>query len=293
MSTNEAVIDETTALSLPEDNLDEVIFPVVSQRELALQDIKTGLSSWHIWLMLASQDIKLRYRRSVLGPFWITLSMAITVYSMGFLYGHLFHMDLQQYYPYLVSGMLTWALIASTITELTDTFSASDGLLKQIKLPYSLYVHRIITRNFIIFFHNLLVMLPIYVIFHAGAKINANTLFIIPGLVFIYFNAVVFGLILAIIGARYRDISQIIKSLVQVVFFVTPIMWSPTILPQKDQIFVYLNPAYSYIELIRAPLLGNAPAPINIAVTLAIALAGTLICINLFTRYRSRIIYWL
>lgn len=293
MSTNEAAIHGTSGLSLPNDTLDEIIFPSVSQRSLALQDIKNGLFSWHIWLMLAYQDIRLRYRRSILGPFWITISMAITVYTMGFLYGHLFHMDLQLYYPYLVSGMLTWALISSSITELTDTFSTSDGLLKQIKLPYSLYVHRIITRNFIIFFHNLLVMLPIYVFFHAGAKINLNTLLLLPGIAFIYLNAAIFGLILAMIGARYRDISQIIKSLVQIVFFVTPIMWSPTILPQKDQIFVYLNPVYSYIELIRAPLIGNAPSLLNVGITLFMTLIGLLICSRLFTRYRARIIYWL
>jgi len=290
MSTNQAVIDENSGLSHTHD---EIFFPSVNQQSLALHDIKTGLLSWHIWFMLAYQDIRLRYRRSILGPFWITISMAITVYTMGFLYGHLFHMDLQQYYPYLVSGMLTWALISSAITELTDTFTTSDGLLKQIKLPYSLYVHRIITRNLIIFFHNLLVMLPIYVLFHQGAKININTLLLIPGIAFIYLNAAIFGLILAMIGARYRDISQIIKSLVQVIFFVTPIMWSPTILPQKDQIFVYLNPVYSYIELIRAPLIGNAPSLLCFGITLAMTLIGAIICSQLFTRYRARIIYWL
>lgn len=290
MSTNEAAINGVQTLDLTDD---AVIFPSITQRALAMEDIKSGLTTWHIWLMLAYQDIKLRYRRSILGPFWITLSMAITVYTMGFLYGRLFHMDLQQYYPHLVSGMLAWGLISSAITELTDTFSSSDGLLKQIKLPYTLYVHRIVARNFIIFFHNLLVMLPIYFIFHQGAKINLNTFLFIPGLALIYINAAIYGLILAIIGARYRDISQIIKSLVQIIFFVTPIMWSPDILPQANRICVYINPIYSYIELIRAPLIGNAPSLLNIGVTLLMTVIGMIICNQLFSRYRARIIYWL
>ena len=120
--------------------------------------------------MLAYQDIQLRYRRSVLGPFWLTLSMAITAYSMGFLYGHLFHTDLEQYYPFLVAGLLTWGLLSNAVTDLTDTFMLSDSLIKQIKLPYTLYIHRVITRNIIIFFHNSLVMVPIYILLSAAQK---------------------------------------------------------------------------------------------------------------------------
>jgi ABC-type polysaccharide/polyol phosphate export permease len=298
MSTKEAaitaeIIIEQSASSFTKDSADEILFPCVNQKKLAWQDISSGFCKWNIWLMLAYQDIKLRYRRSVLGPFWITISMAITVYTMGFLYGHLFHMDLQQYYPYLVSGMLTWTLISTAVTELTDTFITSDGLLKQIKLPYTTYIHRVIARNFIIFFHNLLVMLPIYFLFSQGAKINFNTLLLIPGLALLYLNALIFGIALAILGARYRDISQIIKSLVQVVFFMTPVMWSPSILPAKDRIFVYINPAYSYIELVRAPLIGTAPSLLNISIILGMTLVGSLLCLKLFIPYRSRLIYWL
>src|SRR5262249_37282174 len=112
-------------------------------------------------------------------------------------------------------------------------------------------------------------------------------------LVIIYFNAVVYGIIFAMLGARYRDISQIIKSLVQVIFFVTPIMWSPVILPQKDQVFVNLNPVYSYLELIRAPLIGQAPSLFNFGITLFMTLLGTIICARMFIRFRARIIYWL
>jgi lipopolysaccharide transport system permease protein len=127
------------------------------EKKLAVKDIIDGLAKWRIWLTLAYQDVKLRYRRSILGPFWITISMAITTYSMGYLYGHLFHTDLQVYFPFLVSGMLSWGLISSLISDLTEAFSGSEGLIKQIKLPYSLYIHRVVTRNIIIFFQNIVV----------------------------------------------------------------------------------------------------------------------------------------
>jgi lipopolysaccharide transport system permease protein len=292
MSEQEATASVELIASAKHFAENEISFPHVTQMQMAWQDIQDGLQKWPIWVTLAYQDIKVRYRRSVLGPFWLTLSMAITVYSMGFLYAHLFHSEVRQYYPFLVAGMVSWGLIAAAISELTDTFAGAEGI-KQIKMPYSLYIHRTISRNIIIFFHNILVMIPIYIIFHDFVRINLNTLILIPGLMLTYLNAMIFGLILAMIGARFRDISQIIKSLIQVIFFVTPIMWDPKILPEKDIYFVLANPFYSYIELIRAPLLGLTPTLTNWMITLSTTIVGSLICMLMFSRYRARIIYWL
>src|SRR5690242_11037894 len=103
MSIESAVADASSSFTH-----DGVRLKQPNNYQLAINDLVNGLKKWNIWLMLAYQDVKLRYRRSVLGPFWITISMAITVYSMGFLYGHLFHSKLQTYFPFLVAGMLGW-----------------------------------------------------------------------------------------------------------------------------------------------------------------------------------------
>lgn len=291
--TTEELIAHSTEIVIPNTDVSAPIRSAPNQKELARQDITLGFQHWYIWLTLAYQDIKLRYRRSVLGPFWLTISMGVTVYSMGFLYAHLFHTDLQQYYPFLVSGMLCWTLISSGIIELTDAFMLSESLIKQIKMPYTLYIHRTAARNIIIFFHNFLVMVPIYLLFSSTAKINLQSLLIIPGLLILYINMLFYGTILAVIGSRYRDISQVIKSLVQVIFFITPVMWSPAILPEKSRLIVYANPFYSFLEIIRAPLLGKAPTLFNLGVTLTTTVIGACICYKLLVRYRARIIYWL
>lgn len=270
-----------------------IVFPHVSQTELAKNDIIDGLKNWRIWTMLAWQDIKLRYRRSVLGPFWLTISMAITAYTMGFLYSHIFHIEMEKYFPFLVSGMLSWTLISTLVTDYTDGFVMSDSYIKQIKLPYTLYMHRIATRNLIIFSHNILVMIPILLIFHSYAKINLNTLLLIPGLLAIYINSIFYGLILAMIGGRYRDISQIIKSLIQVIFFVTPVMWQAEVLGDKHQWVANINPFYAFLELIREPLLGKVPVLNSLVVAGITTVIGIFISLKMFIRYRSRIIYWL
>lgn len=289
MATKEELIVNNTDLA---ENIEYDIPLRPGQKQLAFDDIAEGFKKWRIWLLLAYHDIKVRYRRSVLGPFWITLSMAITVYSMGYLYAHLFHVDMEHYYPFLVTSMLTWALLSTVIIDLTDTFSNCSGLIKEIKLPYTLYLHRVITRNIIIFFHNMIVMIPIYIIFHQTAKINWCFLLEILSLALMYINALTYGMILAIIGSRYRDISQIIKSLIQVIFFVTPVMWSPSILPEAKRFIVNLNPFYAFLELVRAPLLGQLPTFCNVMVSLAFTFIGILIGLRLFIPYRARIIYW-
>ncbi len=286
---------EITSSSTPIDHTKENVldFPRISQAQAACKDIYLGLRKWRIWTMLAYQDIKLRYRRSVLGPFWITISMAITVYSMGYLYGHLFHVELQHYYPFLVAGMLGWSLISTMVMEYTDAFVVSDRLIKQIKLPFSLHIHRIAYRNMIIFFHNILVIIPILAIFHDYAKVNWHTLLLFPGLLIIYVNAITYGLILAMLGSRYRDISQIIKSLVQVVFFITPVMWNPNVLSPKNQFAIDFNPFYAFLELIRQPLLGKVPTLHNLIAVLIVTCIGILLSAGMFKRYRARIVYWL
>jgi ABC-type polysaccharide/polyol phosphate export permease len=243
--------------------------------------------------MLAYQDIKLRYRRSVLGPFWLTISMAVTVYSMGFLYAKLFHTELSEYYPFLVGGMLAWSLISAIVTDATEGLVVSENLIKQIKLPYTLYVHRIATRNVLIFLHNVVVIIPIMIIFHDTVKVNLNTLLIIPGILYTYVNAVIYGLLLAMIGARYRDIAQVIKSLVQVIFFITPVMWKPGVLSGRSYWIVDYNPFYGFIECIREPLLGRAPTVKNLLSVLVVTVIGLILTSKIFIRYRSRIVYWL
>ena len=258
---------------------------------LALIDISEGLKERRIWFLLAWQDVKLRYRRSTLGPFWITLSMAITIYSMGLLYGRLFKMDLSQYYPFLASGILTWSLISSLLTEGVTIFVEAEQFIKQMKQPYSVFVFRIITRCFIIFFHNILVFLPIIFIFHV--KISIASMFIPFSLVIIWINGASLGVILALLGTRFRDLAQLIISVVQIIFFLTPIIWSPSALPERYHYIIKINPFAQFLELLRNPLLGISPSQYTILFTCLVTLLGLCISFSIFARYRARIPYWL
>lgn len=280
--------ETSTQLPLVEVSLKRTI-----QRQKAYLDLWDGLKKWKIWMALAWQDIKLRYRRSVIGPLWITLSMAITVYSMGFLYSRLFHMDLDSYFPYLVSGMLAWGLISGLLIESTEVYLFSSSLIRQIKIPYSFHIHRLCTRNLIIFAHNFLVLIPIYLIFNHRYHLSWAWLTIVVNLILFYINAFLLTNIIAMVCARYRDLGQVIKSLLQVLFFLTPVMWEPSALSDQYKWLVLLNPLYNFIQLIRQPLLGLYLDWLQYGVVILSTLFCALIHQILFVRYRSRIVYWL
>lgn len=271
------------------NTLNKQYFP--SHLRLALRDMKEGLLHWRIWLLLSWQDIRLRYRRSQLGPFWLTISMAITTFSMGILYGHLFKLEIKRYFPHLVAGMITWQLVALLIVDSTSTFIDAENFLKQIKLSYSVFILRVICRSLIVFLHNIVVIIPLFFIFHL--PISFHLFMFIPSLFLLSLNAFFFGLILAILGARYRDLAQLIASIIQVIFFLTPIMWDPVTLPTQYQHWVWWNPFAHLIEILRAPLLGSLPTTQSLIFVCTLTVIGASCAVYLLTKVRDRIIYWL
>ncbi len=257
--------------------------------KLASSDVVQGIKMWRIWLLLGWQDIRLRYRRSHIGPFWITISTAIMIYSMGFLYGRLFKVDLSHYYIFLASGLITWTLISTIIIESSDAFMEAQEYIKQIKLPYTLYIMRILTRNFIVFLHNLLPIIPIIIYMH----VFPNIISILFGVLVILLCGVIYGLLLAIMGTRYRDIKQIINSLVQIIFLLTPIMWNPDMLPEKYRLLANLNPFTQLISPIRAGMIGKFPTKFSFFFAIGLLLFGTLLSFILLARSRRKIAFWI
>lgn len=282
---SDTLVDDSIPVSNPE----------IAHRKLNsspfYNDLKEGLRNWRIWLLLSWQDIRLRYRRSQLGPFWLTISMALTIYMMGFLYSHLLHLPTQNYFPFLAAGLLVWHFIALIITDGINIFIQAEHFIKQVKLPFSVFILRVIMRSFIIFLHNIIVLIPLYFIFHI--QLTSAFLMIIPGIILLLMNAYFFGLSLAIIGARYRDLGQLITSVVQIIFFVTPIMWNPLTLPAKYQIWVKLNPFAQMIEVLRAPLISTMPTLFAFVFVLLLTLISALCAAFLFKRSQHHIIFWI
>ncbi len=258
----------------------------------AIQDLSQGLKSWRIWLLLGWQDIHLRYRRSTLGPLWITLSMAAMIYAIGFLYGKLFKVDLSVYYPYLATGMVIWALISGLLTDGVEALIHSSGFIKQIPLPYSIYIFRLLTHNFFLFLHNLIAIIPILWFF--DVPITPFTLLVFLCNLFILFLCgFVYVLPLSFLGARFRDIKPILVSFLQIFFFLTPILWMPDMLPERFAYLAQLNPFYQFVLLLREPLTGKIPDLFSyVYISLTFILGAIITLFSLYSS-RHRVAFWL
>lgn len=259
--------------------------------KLARTDFIVSLKSWRMWLLLGMNDIRQRYRRSRLGQFWITMAMATTIGSLGVLYAYLFKVPLAQYLPYLGASFVIWSLISTIVLDACTVFIGAEGYLRQVPLPKSVFVHRMLVRNLVIFFHNVIILPPLFLIFHVPIGWTFPLAF--AGVFMILLNGVWIGLFLGTICARFRDLPQIIASLVQVAFYLTPVMWRPVQLPPRIAHLAAFNPFQAFLEIVRDPLLGLPTPPMDWIVAAAVTVIGFAGTTFVFARFRARIIYWL
>jgi ABC-type polysaccharide/polyol phosphate export permease len=261
-----------------------------SRLRSAVKDLVDGVRSYPVWSTLGWQDIRQRYRRSALGPFWITLTMLVTIVGMGPLYGTLLKLDLRDFVPYLSLGIITWGLISTLILEGCTSFSAADSIIRSVRLPLSLHILRCIYRNLIIFTHNIVAYIPI--IFYVGVSPKITWLLAIPGVLLIVIAAFPASLILGIFCTRFRDMQPIVGSVVQLAFFLTPIIWKPENLGKRAYIAEF-NPLYMYMEMVRGPILGKVPGSTVYLGAVGITVLLYVIAVPLFVRFRSRVAFWI
>jgi ABC-type polysaccharide/polyol phosphate export permease len=259
---------------------------------IAAADITAALRRYSLVGMLGWQDIKQRYRRSALGPFWLTISMGVMIGTIGLVFGTIFGSPLDEFFPFLAAGIIIWSFITSALLEGCSGFISSEGIIKQLPIPLFVHILRLLWRNIIIFLHNI-VIFPLVLIAVTKAP-SWISLLSIPGFALLVINLSWISLVLAIICTRYRDLPPIITNLVQVLFYLTPIMWMPKLLPSEvARYLLELNPMYHFIEIVRAPLLGEAANPISWIVAIAFAIFGWSFASIFYGRYKRRIAYWL
>jgi len=257
--------------------------------KLALRDLGDGARAIYVWPMLGWLEIKQRYRRSVLGPFWLTISTGAMIAGMGPLYGRLLGQDISAYFPYLAVSFVVWIFIASLLNDACTAFISAEGFIKQIKLPLSVHVLRVVWKNVIIFGHNLLIIVAVLLFYRP--TLGWPLLLVPLGVLMIAVNGVWIGLLFGLLSARFRDIPLIIGSLVQVAFFLTPVMWKAEMLG-KYSWSAQINPLFHFLEIVREPLVGGGVKTLSWLAVLGITIVGYVVTLVMFGRFRARIAYW-
>ena len=241
---------------------------------------------------LALFDTRGLYRRSVIGPFWITFSMAITATCLGFVFGTIFNAPMETLLPSITAGLIFWAFISNCMNEGCLCFVQSGALIKQLPIPFYVHVMRLCWRQLFILGHNFLV-LPFILLFF-GKSLSLLSFILIPSLLLITLCLAGIALFFAIICARYRDFTQIVSSLIQISFYLTPIIWLPSMVPDRAGInLLEFNPFFHFLELLRGPLLGSVPSMMSWIIVISITFVSWVIAIIFFFRFKDRLVYWL
>ena len=256
----------------------------------AWADLVEGMSKSWIWSAMAMQDIRMRYRGSLLGPFWLTISMVIMIAAMGLIYARLFNMEITHYLPFLTVGLVIWNFVSTVIIEGCQTFLSAQNIITQVRMPFSVHAWRTVYRNLIVLAHNMVIVPLVLIVF--SVPVGWSVIVIVPALVILAINGIWVSILLGMISARYRDVPPIVMSLVQVIFFITPIFWPPQALGVWMQALP-LNPLFAAVDVVRAPLLGTAPLAYSWAVLLIVTVIGCLGTFALFAKFRQRIAYWI
>jgi ABC-type polysaccharide/polyol phosphate export permease len=208
---------------------------------------------------------------------------------MGPLYGRLFGQDLSTYFPHLAVSFVVWSFIASLLNESCAAFTSAESLIKQVRMPLTVHVIRLVWKNIIVFLHHCLILVIVFAFYPPPANWS---LFSVPvAVVAIGINAIWVGLLLGMLCARFRDIPQLVQSVVQVMFFLTPVLWRPEALGRYAWA-AHHNPLNHLLEIVRAPLLGNGFPGSSWFAIILMTLLGYALAVMVFSRYRARIAYW-
>lgn len=255
----------------------------------AMADLRAGFASWRLAWTLARLDLRNRYRGSVIGPFWVTLSTAALVAGMGLLYAQLFRLDIANYLPYLATSLIVWNALSAMVSEATTCLSNAEGVIRQLRLPLTTHALRCVFRNALNAAHSLPLILVVFALM--GQWPGAEALLVIPGLVVLAVNALSVSLFLGMICARFRDIGPIVANAMQLAFFMTPVIWKPELLGEGAK-WLPLNPFYTMLEMVRGPLVeGGGTLMTWLAALLYTGALGG-IALAFFVRFRSRVAFW-
>ncbi|HXA38090.1 MAG TPA: ABC transporter permease [Phenylobacterium sp.] len=258
--------------------------------QMAFRDLLASGERLDLAWSLAWHDVVSRYRGSILGPFWITLSMGLMVLGIGVVYANLFGITLKDFLPLVALGIVFFGTMSGMITEGCSTFVQAAGMLSQTSLPMFTFVWRTVFRNLINLGHHLVIVVAVLIYY--GYWRQSNVPVAVVGLVFMVLNTAWLSMLVGIASARFRDIPQIVISVMQFAMFVTPVFWPANRLG-RHHVVLDLNPFYHLLEAVRAPLMGGPVAPHTYLFLAVMAAVGWALTFSIFATIRRRIVHYL
>jgi len=257
----------------------------------AFRDIIDGVLLAPLWLTLGWEQTLTRFRRTVLGPFWLTANLLAMAFALSFIMGGLLgNGNWRSNFALIISGILCWSITGGYLPDASSTFIAAGDLMNTMRLPLTFHVLLMLYKNFINFLAQLIALWVLLFLFKMGSIPDISLLL---GLPIVLIDGALISMIVAIPAVRFRDVYQSISFGSQILFFLTPVFWSPEQMQGKRSIILKMNPFAHLLELIRQPVLGRTPSLIHWEWGIGLMIVLGAIVITMLTLYRKRIVFWL
>ena len=257
---------------------------------VALHDLREGLRLVPVALHFAWGDTRARYRRSVLGPFWLVGGTAVAVAGLGYLWSAILGVDTADYQPSLAIGLVIWQMLSGGIMDGRGILVRDASVIRNIRMPVTFFCLQSLLRHLINFAHNAVVIAVVLAMSRPGwSPVQA---LVVPGLLLISVNLLWIMVLLGMFGARYRDLDPLIAAVMPILFFLSPVIFRTDQAPVHPLV-IWLNPLSHFITAMRSPLLGEWPPLFVYAVLTGLAVAGWLVTLAVLERRAARVAFWL
>ena len=254
-------------------------------------ECRVGASRWRIAHLLGSAELRRRYARSRLGQFWVTLSTLVSVVALGSVWTVLWQQPVDEMLPYIAVSLVIWAFISSFVADGMSIFIANAHYMLNQGLPVSVFVYGFVWRNFLIFAHNAVIVLLTTLIF--GTLTFSGAAEFLLALVLTLITGFFTAFIVAMACLRYRDLIQVVSSVMQIAFYLTPVLWRPEFMKVDfAPALIAFNPFAIFLSIMRDPLLGRAVEAETWIAAASITAAVAAASLALIGLWRRRIIYW-
>ncbi|CAN5394104.1 ABC transporter permease [soil metagenome] len=255
----------------------------------ATREIKGAIDLSGVWTYLAFTDLASRYRNTLLGPLWNSAYLAGQALALAVVFGAIFQSPMTKMMPYILSGMTAWLLGPAAIIEMSNLLISMAGTIRSQNMPYLVYPLRTAVRNLLLFGHNVLAFLVIVPFF--GHIPWVNPIFLVGALVLALIS-VPYGMLIAMLCARFRDIGQMVQNFAPILFFMTPVFWASDNITGPRRALFHYNPFYYMINLVRKPMLGMWPDVMDWSVCIGALLVGWAIMLIALNYLRPKIPHW-
>jgi len=259
------------------------------------QDLVAAFKAPGFWLYGAWIDTSLRHRSQALGAFWMVFGTLAFVVLLGTLYSRVLlrpGADSQIYYAHIATGFVLWIFIQQLLQQSSNVYKKNRDMIQNGYVKYVDYVLRLFSGHLISLAYNLLIVVGAILLTPVHVTSADFVLLLTVPLFFLAVLGVCF--LLSVVGARYPDIGELMRPVLRLFFFITPIIWMPS-LGKGEAVgaFIYLNPFYYLLEIIRGPLVYGAVPWFEIGVVVAATTIIWLLAALAYARAKPYVALWI